>query len=151
MKPSHQGPMRVKEGVGLTKHRPVNVLTAFCSPHHTTSHTDYPLLILSLKISLRVNNIKPFGQNKSNHGENSQGKNYPQGHAVSWQILQWDSRLNIIEKLDVKQINILKIFSICRCFWWRDLVSILLCICGLHHSLCIPFIKVTSYSDVLFV
>ena len=33
-------------------------------------------------------------------------------------------------------------FSICGCFWWRDLVSVLLCICGLYYCLCISFVKV---------
>ena len=103
------------------------------------------LLILSLKISqtLQRNHIQSLDHKKSKHGENSQGKNYSQSHALRWQILHWNSRLLLIFILD-KLINNQDFFSICGCFWWRDLVSVLLCVCGLHNCLCISFVKVKT-------
>ena len=87
--------------------------------------------------------IQSLDHKKSKHGENCQGKNYSQSHALSWQILHGNSRLLHIFILD-KLINNQDIFSICGCFWWRDLVSVLLCVCGLHNCLCISSVKVKT-------
>ena len=101
--------------------------------------------------------IQLFVKNKSKNGENSQGKNYSQSHAVSWQVLQWDSRLMLLKNIfhfcviDKQKDKYKLHFSICGCFWWRDLVSVLLCFCGLHHSLCISIIKVINILLTLFI
>ena len=92
-------------------------------------------IIFNLWITKKVNMVKTAKEKTIHKAMRSADKFYTEipGYYIH-------SFKFVLDKLINKQ----DIFSICGCFWWRDLVSVLLCVCGLHNCLCISFVKVKT-------